>query len=127
MLLVRTKHPSLEEILREELRIERLRAIRQFLFPLLVGDGVMVWVVAVWPRILHTWEGRAAVVGWAPLFVSLVFVAGLELAANQRLCRIRRRDAQADAEARAGVASNDRTGGASRRGCRSQPATGLDS
>ncbi len=78
MLLIPTSSPSLERILRAQLRLERLRAIRIFLLTVLAFDGAFVWVDALWPRVATAHGGLFAIVTWPVCFAGYVLVLALE-------------------------------------------------
>jgi hypothetical protein len=85
MMIVPTADPNLQEILEEQLRLEKLRAVRVFLLTVLAFLGVFVWVAAVWFRSARAWGALFALVTWPACFAGFILACALEQRAERRL------------------------------------------
>ncbi len=85
MLIVPTADPNLQEILDEQLRLEKLRAVRVFLLTVLAFLGVFVWAAAVWLRSARAWGALFALVTWPVCFAGFILACVLEQRAERRL------------------------------------------
>ena len=88
MLIVPAADPELEKVLRTQMRLERLRAIRIVLLTILAFDGAMVWIDAVRPPLAHTRGGLFALMFWPLCFLFYIVVWGLEMRTQGEIDRL---------------------------------------
>lgn len=88
--------PDLAGILRAQMQMERLRSIRHLLLTILAFDGILIWLVAIRPRLSHTDWGVLALFLWIACFVSYALVGALELRAAAMVSRLPVADPQPD-------------------------------
>jgi hypothetical protein len=84
-MLIPAGSPDIQEILRAEFRLERLRATRGLLQNVLVIDGVLVWLDAMIPSLFQRAVVQLAVFVWPGCFAILVAAWFLEYRTRKRL------------------------------------------
>ncbi len=87
-LFLPTDHPELREVLRAQLRIERLRAARELLQYILAFDGLVVWLDVIFPRLIKSPLGLFATIMWPALFVLFAALWILERRTVTRLAHL---------------------------------------